>query len=335
MKSMNYRFYDLDWRQFELLCGSLLAAEGFSKVRQFGKPGAPDRGIDWVFETSDGHICIAQVKLFRRDVAPASSLRRAIVDLRHGLNLVRATKAILIVSARLAAKTKAELQRHNDIIVWDSDYLGTLIDKHPAIRSAYSALVTSAEGLEALLTERVEPARAGSDLVDRLKSVPAGKEGWREYEDACIDLLNYAFVPPLRPPKIQSSTEDGLDRRDAIYPIGMGSAFWDSIKYQYSSRMVVAEFKNYVDPIGQREVESLQQYLLPKAKRSFGLLCSRHEPSKAAMRARRRAWMVAENIILFLSDEDLSEITRIRSEDNDPSEVLDAQMDEFFIKLAP
>jgi hypothetical protein len=45
--------------------------------------------------------------------------------------------------------------------------------------------------------------------------------------------------------------------------------------------------------------------------------------------------MTAENIILFLSDGDLADIIRIRASDDDPSSVLEAQMDEFFIALAP
>jgi hypothetical protein len=308
---MKYTFDELDWQQFELLCGSLLVKDGFSSLRPFGKPGQADRGIDWIFEASNGSTWIAQVKLIRRNAVQASSLRRAVIDLHNGLDFFRASKALLIVSTSLTDGAKAELRRLDSIDVWDADYLAKLLEKDPEVRDAYLALVNSAEGLEALLANKVEPSRPGSDRIDRLRTVRAGREQWRDYEDACIDLLNYAFVPPLRPPRIQTSTEDGLDRRDAIFPIGMGSPFWDSIKYQYSSRMVVAEFKNLVDPIGQGEVESLQQYLLPKAKRSFGLLCSRHPPSESAKRARRRAWMVAENIILFLSDEDLSEIVRI------------------------
>jgi hypothetical protein len=57
-------------------------------------------------------------------------------------------------------------------------------------------------------------------LIQRLEGIEKGRPGWRAYEDACIDILNYVFLPPLRTPRIQSSTEDGLDRRDAIYPIG-------------------------------------------------------------------------------------------------------------------
>lgn len=80
--------------------------------------------------------------------------------------------------------------------------------------------------------------------------------------------------------------------------------------------MVVAEFKNYAEPISQSEVEWLQQYLLPKAKRAFGLLCSRVSPSEGALKARRRAWMIAENMMLFVSDADLTDIVRARADEN-------------------
>jgi hypothetical protein len=63
---MDFDFNGLDSLQFELLCGSLLAAQGFHHVHQFAKPGQPDRGIDWVFEGPSGELWIAQVKHLRR-----------------------------------------------------------------------------------------------------------------------------------------------------------------------------------------------------------------------------------------------------------------------------
>jgi hypothetical protein len=99
--------------------------------------------------------------------------------------------------------------------------------------------------------------------------------------------------------------------------------------------MLVAEFKNHTDKIGQAEVESLQQYLMPEAKRSFGILCSRKAPSPSAIKARRRAWMTSRNLILFFSDLDLEDLLTKRDAGEDTSLVLDSQMDEFFITLAP
>jgi hypothetical protein len=333
---MKYEFRSLNGLDFERLCGGLLAAEGFYHLRQFANPGQPDRGIDWIAENRDHTRWITQVKLFSHGVASPSQLRRSATDLQRGLALLNANKALLILSVPLTLKFRHELQASYGVQVWDANDLSALLDKHATVRHSYLSLVSSRKSLKSLLEGYTEHSTNGSELIIRLGAVPAGREAWREYENICIDILNYAFIPPLRPAKIQSKTEDGLDRRDAIYPIGiMGGPFWEGIKHLHSSRMVVAEFKNFAEPIGQREVESLQQYLLPKAKRSFGLLCSRQEPSDGALLARRRAWMTSESIILFLSDSDLGDLVRARDEGKDPSDILDAQMDDFFIALAP
>ena len=330
-------FDNLDWRQFEKLCGALLVAEGCRNVHLFGRAGAPHRGIDWVFDTPDAERGIAQVKHYGQRPIPVSLVRQVALDLRNGLSLCNAQHAFLIVSSQLTGSARAVVP--DFITVWDAPKLHSLIAKHGNIARGFAQLIESQSTIDGLFAELLAPQPVRDDqvqsLISRLASVPTGKTGWRQFEDICIDILTYAFVPPLRLPRIQSTTEDGLDRRDAVYPIGFGNSFWESIKHEYGARMVVAEFKNYSDPIGQTEVESLQQYLLPKAKRSFGLLCSRFPPSENALKARRRAWMLAENIILFLSDDELAEIVRAISDDTDPSNVLDAQIDEFFVTLAP
>ncbi len=98
-------FSQLDWRQFERLCGALLVAVGCKNVRQFARPGAPDRGIDWVFETPTGEQAIAQVKLSRRPL-PTAYLREATTHLENGLELCNAKKAFLIISSNLTASAR-------------------------------------------------------------------------------------------------------------------------------------------------------------------------------------------------------------------------------------
>lgn len=333
-------FYQLDSQLFERFCGSLLAAEGFRDVQPFASPGQRQRGIDWICVSPDGARTVAQVKAYRHPVTSASMLRNVIYDLVNGLEFVNAQRAILMLSTTLSARMVEELQIASVYVdIWDEPVLQQLLHKHEIVRRAIDNVIDADRVIDGFIRsskeQRIIDESHSDSLLAKLDDTQPGKEGWRQFEDTCVEILSYAFVPPLRLPRIQSRTEDNLDRRDAIFPIGTGNAFWDSVKYEYSSRMVIAEFKNYIDPIGQGEVESLQQYLLPKAKRAFGLLCSRQEPSIPAIAARRRAWMLAENIILFLSDGDLKEIVRIRAEDGDPSTVLDAQMDEFFIKLAP
>ena len=332
---MRYDFSRLGPEQFEQLCAALIAAEGF-RVQMVGVNGETDRGIDFRFESPDGVKWIGQAKLSRRNIPAPSRFRSALIDLQNGLTQTGASKALLIVSTPMTAAAREEFQQTENVVLWDADKIGVLLDRHPDIRKAYEAYIGSREILEKILGAQSDADIVpGSDLLAELAPIRKGAIGWRRFENTCVKILNYVFIPPLRLPKVQSRTHDGLDRRDAIYPIGSGSAFWDSVKHQHSSRMVVVEFKNLDGQIGQGEVESLQQYLLPKAKRSFGLLCSRAPPSQSAVKARRRAWMTAENLILFLSDPDLEELIRCRSAGEDPAQVLESQMDDFFITLAP
>ena len=332
---MKYDFSHFSPEQFERFCAALVAAEGF-QLDTISWNSEADRGIDFTFQSADGVRWIGQSKLFRRNMPAPSRLRSALIDLQNGLAQVGAQKAVLMVSVPVSTASRGQLPQSDNVVLWDGDKLGALLDRHAEIRYAYLESLTSQEKLEKVLgAPSVPEDLRATDLLVELASIPKGTDGWRRYEETCVKILNYVFIPPLRLPKIQRRTHDGLDRRDAIYPIGAGNSFWDSVKHHHSSRMVVVEFKNHDDPIGQEEVESLQQYLMPKAKRSFGLLCSRMGPAQPAFRARRRAWMTAENLILFLSDLDLEELVRCKSTGEDPSQVLESQMDDFFITLAP
>jgi hypothetical protein len=64
-------------------------------------------------------------------------------------------------------------------------------------------------------------------------------------------------------------------------------------------------------------------------------LCSRDKPSNSAILARRRAWMIAENLILFMDDEDLKEMFSRRAADDASAFVLECKLDEFFVDLTP
>jgi hypothetical protein len=97
--------------------------------------------------------------------------------------------------------------------------------------------------------------------------------------------------------------------------------------------MVVAEFKNYSDEPGQAEVESIQQYLLPKAMRSLGLLCARKGPKDSALKARRRAWAEFDKLIVFLSDLELEEMLIMKSAGEDPAQLIDGKIDEFLLSF--
>ncbi len=57
-----------------------------------------------------------------------------------------------------------------------------------------------------------------NDLIRRLEDCPIGSAGWSAFEDICIAILEFLFVPPLTRPIIQPRTLSGTNRRDAVLP---------------------------------------------------------------------------------------------------------------------
>jgi hypothetical protein len=137
---VNLTFENLDWRQFELLCGSLLVAEGFSIVVHYGAPGTVDQGVDWVVDSPDGKRWVIQTKHFRRGLQSPSLLRRVVGELQRGLDLISADKGLLMLSVPLTSSLRATLGDVRDIDVWDALVLESLIAKHTTIRAIFLTL---------------------------------------------------------------------------------------------------------------------------------------------------------------------------------------------------
>jgi hypothetical protein len=57
--------------------------------------------------------------------------------------------------------------------------------------------------------------------------------------------------------------------------------------------------------------------------------------SKSAIKARRRTWQASGNLIVFLFDEQLTELLACKARGEDPTEVINEQLDDFFLALAP
>lgn len=325
---MNFR--DLNWENFEILVGRLLLAQGYTIEKQT-KAGAI--GPDFICINPDGTKTLVGVKHFRRTRFPAEIFRRFIHDLKKYKELSDAKSSLIVFSNALTADSLRDAKEIDDLEIWDNAVLNKLLSKHPKIEQEFQYLLSAQKTASLGLPK--EEATKKNILIEKLKNIKPGRSEWRLYEDLCVEILTYVFTPPLSPPTIQSRSEDGLDRRDAIYAIRPGNKIWDALRTECRTRFVVAEFKNFENESGQKEVESLQQYLFPKAMRSFGILCSRKKASESALIARRRAWVENEKLIVVLSDEGMIDLVNAKDSDNDPAEIIDAQLEEFFSVLCP
>jgi hypothetical protein len=313
----------LDGSRFQALCVKLLRAEGFA-VREL-RGLSRDVGFDAELLSSEMRT-VAEFKHSRQVVLTVGELRRLVVRVEDARSFIGAERGLLLISSLLPPGFDSSWFPES-VVVWDRS---TILDK---LRNHPEAATESPPKRRRPRSE-VRKERA-LELERRLENLQPGRPQWRAYEDLCVEILNFSFIPPLRAPSIQTRSEDGLDRRDALYPISRGHRIWDQLRAECQTRFLVAEFKNFADPPGQTEVESLQQYLFPKAMRSFGLLCSRALPSRSAELARRRAWMEGAKLIVMLSDRELRLLLRIRAEGGEPADVIEDQLDNFFADLSP
>ena len=265
---------------------------------------------------------------------PASLLRKIVADIERYSQLESSDGFIIVTSNAISERGLLELDAFNNARIVDRNKLNELVDRHSSIANEFEALIScQASVLEIDSSLVVKPKE--NKLITELKQTPLGKDGWRDYEDVCVKILNYLFLNPLSAPKVQSRTEDGLDIRDAVYAIRPGNQYWDILRSECRTRFMVAEFKNYEEEIGQKEVESIRQYLYPKAMRSFGILCSRKGPKDSAEKKRRRSWVEDEKLIAFVTDSDLIDMINLKDAGEEPFEVIDSHLEEFFSVLCP
>jgi Fe-S cluster biosynthesis and repair protein YggX len=245
-------------------------------------------------------------------------------------------KGLLVLSSEISQELKSSLRQQSHIDVWDGKDVRMMLSQHPDISNTFQSLQTSRQSFisqVAFLTG--PPTNRASELCSEMRKLPCGAGHWKDYERICTEILTYVFSPDLAAPEIQSRSDDGLDIIDAIFPIRSNAAPWSIVRAEYRTRFAVAEFKNYCGPIGQRQVESIAQYLWDKAHRTFGILVSRKNASQSATAQRRRQWLESSKMIVLLSDDDLCEMLNMKESGGQPFDIIDSQLEDFLRTLTP
>lgn len=171
-------------------------------------------------------------------------------------------------------------------------------------------------------------------IRQRLQDCPPGHSGWKEFEAACIEALQYLFVPPLTEPIIQPRTYSGTDRRDAVFPnrnIGKSNN-WGHILQELGARMVLFEFKNYdSEEIGKDETNQTRNYLTaPMGK--LAIMCCNRQPNNAAHIKRNTIFSEEGKVILFLTSGQLIEMLYIKERGEDPSDLIMDMIERFYLQ---
>jgi hypothetical protein len=175
-----------------------------------------------------------------------------------------------------------------------------------------------------------------SSLKQKLLDCPAGPEGWQDYEEICIEILKFLFVPPLTSPAIQPRTESGLLRRDALFPNYVEQGFWAIIGDRYDANFILFEFKN-TECLEPTHVDQVDKYLMQGKDTigRFGIILSRKPPSPAALKTRKAWFTTNKAVMLFLDDCLLVQAIELKEAGDDPVSVLRTNYEEFLKSYEP
>ncbi|MDX6383832.1 MAG: hypothetical protein QOK48_1405 [Blastocatellia bacterium] len=173
-----------------------------------------------------------------------------------------------------------------------------------------------------------------TDLVRRLDACPAGSAGWTAFEDVCLAILEFLFVPPLIRPVIQPRTLSGTNRRDAVLPnryLGKNNN-WAILLRELNARMILFEFKNYdTTDIGHEEVIQTYNYLNEAMGKLAVMICAKL-PDRGAHIQRNTIYSRHGTVILFLTKDHLKEMLFIKERGEDPSDLIVDLVERFYLQ---
>lgn len=317
----------IDYSTFEKIIYEILSKEGFT-VSKVG--GSRDKGYDF-FATYKGKMFtrgsyLVEAKFYKNSKIGVHN----IVQIYGAATVSNIKNIILITNSSVTQSAKHfafEKMKEINIMIWDESHLLGYLSKHADLREKYFSDSTNPKVIRGN-----EELNMIESYIKRLRDCPSGREGWKEYENVCIDILKFLFVPPLKLPKIQSRTESGLDIRDAIFPNRSGNENWRFIREDYDGKYILFEFKNYTPDIGldlgKDDVNQVKNYLYQTIGR-LGVICSPKKPSTNGVQARRMAYIEEKKLIIFLSNDDLIEMMMRKYRNEDPSDIIVDLIDEF------
>ncbi|MBJ9935110.1 restriction endonuclease [Acinetobacter pittii] len=316
---------------FEDLMKDLLIKLKYKNVSQYKKL-ADNYSADIIFgELDDLHV--VEIKAYRPLSKPSMSvIDEALKRLQRVLELSNKFQ-----SGILAVSTNLDHARYNklypNIEIWDLDKILSLAKDFPDIHNKIIDLFELDPSYKISLETEKDLIEA-KQIIDQISLIPEGRNHASKFEDWCIEALKYLFSEYLNGWQEQSSTTDGLQRRDLVCRVkDSQTEVWQFISHTLRSRYVVFEFKNYTDKITQREIITTERYLYPMALRNCAFIISRKGVSSSAQTVIDGAMREHGKLIISLSEEDLIKLLEGKDKGEDPNVYLFDKIDKFLMGL--
>ncbi|WP_210200095.1 restriction endonuclease [Bradyrhizobium sp. ARR65] len=347
--------------QFEELCAELLQSMGYTADRQVAL--SSQRRFDFVITKNCAVERVVEVKFIRENPGTLATLRNVVSRVKSYFG-ASPFDQLLILSCVVAAEHKAWLFKEFKLEIWDREDILGHAEKSRQLQNRFATFFKEQDDAAAgaarrslsdpIVTDGIVhdeetmqllPDPRGVELSQRLADTPRGKRGAKLYEALILDILEYLFGDYLLDPRIQARLEDKLSVLDVVYRVGQGHPFWETFTRDFRARVIVFECKNYSLPIKPNQLHTTERYMSASALRPVCFLMTRVKPHEHTELAAFGAMREGGKLFVFLDDEDIYEMLRIRDVQlrlptnnrdylqNDPTVVLDQKIYDFLSRM--
>ena len=346
--------------QFEKMVSSLFESYGFETTIQSGEHGA--FGLCYPFDIlakkSETNYII-EAKFSRTNSVSALRLTETAAKLSAFISSdqchLQKCVPVLVIGATIKPELRQKIQKYS-VFVIDIQNLLFLVNDNDDLKSELLSI------LEYSVND-ILPEKPDIDIFEINNALPACKKNKKDvkpkaefllehisqwvvtgenakrrspvYEELCHDILKYLFDDELSLWHKQQKSNDDLYRFDLICKIKDGnvSGLWTTILQCFNTKYVIFEFKNYAEPITQKEVYTTDKYLYLKALRGVAIIVSCKGASPNANKAIRGTLRENGKLILSLDNSDLCEMIRIKMDEGTPADYLYSKFDNLLIDL--
>lgn len=310
---------------------------------------------DFILKDHENEV-IVEVKVYRTNIVNLASFRNAFNQIKSYATYIEGDSAGLLITSTFLNREIAEsIKSEEGIEIWDRSILFALTEDFPELRTRLEKILLAGQqagigniyqGQQTIssyvpksvfqnrIKQKTQPVTQGQDICQELENIDPGKSSSSLFENKCEEAVKYLFEDDMTFWQSQITTHDQLHRFDLIARIASLHDLWRTLARDFNSRYVVFEFKNYTDPITQKEVYSTEKYLFKTALRSIAIIISRNGSDKHAKVAMQGSLREAGKLIFDLDLEDLCEMLTLKDNGDDPNTFLSDKLDRILMLLS-
>ncbi|SEL32389.1 restriction endonuclease [Ruminococcus albus] len=333
-----------DYREFESYVIELFKNAGFNIEVSRGTAS-----YDFIM-SKDGIRYIVDVKYYRSNSIANSSLRNAAYRMMAFNHAIKEEFIIVVPTSCLVCENSIKV---NDkiIYIWTIENLlffantyelksklAQFTDVSLEQLSPKPPLLSSvSEDYNALGSQEKIANEVESKCDEYIKIFQSGQQkDFTTYEKVCCEALMLLFEDHLCLWGTQKTSNDNLYRFDTVCRIreNITSAFWHFIEEYFNSKYIIFEYKNYSNPITQKEVYTTARYLYSKAFRNVAIIIAvEGNDTENSYKAAKGVLREEGKLIILLSNDDMVKMLKKKKDNEDPSDYLYDKLDNMMIEL--